>query len=142
MHTDSLGVQRFVHERMKDLINILLPEAQNACECRCEHTLHYAHSNNTLHANTYVGIHMLCMCVSMIQEEESYRSITDLCRGGGGGQTKCATNRRRCAVVTHRQRLRPNEVLGRPCHNARDHPSLLVARFSRSVQVSSWFVAQ
>ena len=70
------------------------------------------------------------------------RCIIDLCRGDGGGRTRCATNRRICGVVTYRQLLRPNEVLGRPCHDARDHLSLLVARFSRSVQVSSWFVAQ
>ena len=99
-------------------------------------------TNNTLHTYAYVGIYILCMCVSIQHEEESCRCITDLCRGGGGGQTRCATNRRRCAVVTHRQLLRPNEVPGRPCHDARDHLSLLVARFARSVQVSSWFVAQ
>jgi len=58
------------YEKTKDLIKILLTEAQNACGCGCTHytTLH---SNTTLHAYTYVGIYILCMCVSIIQEEES-----------------------------------------------------------------------
>ena len=107
--------------------------------CRYIHTVYVCFYST---GREKLGTLGACLDGIQVRCSSTIRSITDLCRGGGGGQTMCATNRRICAVVTHRQLLRPNEVLGRQCHDALDQRSLLVARFSRSVQVSSWFVAQ